>query len=263
MTQLAVGASSLYHELYDAAPGRDRPTLVLLHGVGGNHASWFHQVTAWRDRFRVLVLDARGFGNSVDAEDAGRSRFVEDLAAVLDATDTRRAVLVGQSMGGGTALAYACRHPERVAALVLADTLFGFALPPGVDERMAALTARNAQLTQLQRVLGPTFLAAHAAQATLYTALASFNRYNVRTLTGTAPVNTVADLAATRVPTLFLVGEEDVLFPPAEVRLVHEATPGSQFAVLPASGHSAYFEAPDAFNETVLGWLAGIGVVLS
>ena len=257
MTSLRRGDSSLYYELHDEAPEVPRDTLVLLHGVGGNHASWFEQVTAWRARYRLLVVDARGFGNSTDVEDLGRDGFVDDLAAVLDAAGVRRAVLVGQSMGGGTAVAYTCTHPERVAALVLADTLFGIALPPGVDARMAALTERNAALTQLQRVLGPTTLATAPARATLYTALASFNRYNVRTLTGTQSLHAPADIAATGVPTLFVVGAEDVLFPPAEVRVVHEAIDNSSFVELTASGHSAYFETPDPFNAAVLDWLDG------
>ena len=125
---------------------------------------------------------------------------------------------------------------------------------------MAALTARNASLTQLQRVLGPTSREAQPVRATLYTALASFNRYDVRTLTGTQALHTPAELAATKVPILFVVGEEDVLFPPAEVRIVHEALDGSRFVELPASGHSAYFETPPAFNRAVLGWLGGIDV---
>ncbi|HEV7577930.1 MAG TPA: alpha/beta hydrolase [Caldimonas sp.] len=262
MSTLQVGASTLYYELYDDTPAPGRPTLVLLHGVGGNHASWFYQVTAWRTGHRLLVVDARGFGNSSDTENAGRDRFIDDLAAVLDAVEVDRAVLVAQSMGGGTAAGYTCRHPQRVAALVLADTLVGLSLPAPLSERMAVLTERNASLTQVQRVLGPTFVAAHPALATLYTALASFNRYNVRTLPGVGEKHTLADLAATKVPLLFVVGEEDVLFPPAEVKAAQLATPGSSFVELPQAGHSAYFETPVAFNDTVLGWIASAGVAL-
>ncbi|WPB57452.1 alpha/beta hydrolase [Xylophilus sp. GOD-11R] len=262
MTLLQAGASQLYYELHDAQPGAERPTLVLMHGVGGNHGSWFHQVTAWRERYRLLAIDARGFGNSIDAERLGRDRFVDDLHAVLDAAQVGRAIFIGQSMGGGTALSYTLRHPERVAALVLADTMFGIALSGEQRDRMAALTARNAGLTQIQRVLGPTCVAAQPAMATLYTTLASFNRANVRTLVGTQALHPPGQLAATGVPVLFLVGDEDVLFPPAEVQEVQRQVPGSDFVCLPASGHSAYFETPDAFNAAVLGWLAGRGIAL-
>ena len=259
MPYVQAGRSALYYEVHGQAAADGAPTLVLLHGVGGNHASWFHQVDAWRARHRILVPDARGFGNSTDEEGAGRDRFADDLEAVLQDSGTDgRIVLIGQSMGGGTALTYACRHPRRVAALVLADTLFGLALPAGVRERMQALTRRNAQLSQVQRVLGPTCVRERPAMAALYTALASFNRVNVRTLAGAQPLHEPAELAATGVPVLFVVGEEDVLFPPDEVAAVQACVPGSSLARLPACGHSAYFESPDAFNGAVMGWLAGL-----
>ena len=261
MSALQVAGSSLYYELYDAVGRPAAPTLVLLHGIGGNHASWYHQVAAWRGSHRVLVVDARGFGNSTDAEDAGRARFVDDLDAVLGAAGVDKAVLIAQSMSGATAVSFTCRWPERVAALVLADTLLGLTLDAEQNARMAALNEHNGRLTQIQRVLGPTFANANAAHAVLYTAIASFNRYNVRTLGGDGPRHAPADLAATKVPVLFIVGSEDVLFPPAEVKAVQQQVPGSSYVELPASGHSAYFETPDAFNREVLQWLARRGVI--
>jgi pimeloyl-ACP methyl ester carboxylesterase len=256
MPTLQRGDSTLYYELTgDAAPAGDSLTLVLLHGVGGNHASWFYQVTAWRARYRLLVIDARGFGNSVDADKHGRDAFVDDLAAVLDATSCGRVVLIGQSMGAGTAISYACANPARVAGLVIADSLFGIALPPGMRERMAALTERNASLSQVERVLGPTTVATRPDMATLYTALASFNAVNVRTLTGTQALHAPDEIAATGAPVLFVVGGEDVLFPPEEMREIHRHVTGSSFALLEGVGHSAYFEAPDAFNASVENWL--------
>lgn len=249
--------STLYYELYDDAPSAaDAPTLVLLHGVGGNHASWFYQIAAWRASRRVLVIDARGFGNSSDAEGLGRSGFVDDLAAVLDAASCRRAVFIGQSMGAGTAISYGCAHPERVAGLVIADSLFGIALPAGVHERMETLTARNASLSQIARVLGASTVANRPDTATLYTALASFNAVNVRTLKGVQTLHTPDAIASIGAPVLFVVGEEDALFPPDEVREVQRNVAGSSFALLEGVGHSAYFEGPQAFNACIEDWLA-------
>ena len=90
------GASRLYYEKHG-----DGPPIVLLHGVGGNHASWFHQVVGWREKATVITVDARGFGNSTDAEQWGRSAFVDDLAHLLDALALERVAIVAQSMGGG------------------------------------------------------------------------------------------------------------------------------------------------------------------
>ncbi|MBL7250106.1 alpha/beta fold hydrolase [Alloalcanivorax sp. C16-2] len=249
----------LYYEYHDEAPSRD--TLVFLHGVGGNHASWFHQVAHWRSRYRLLIADARGFGRSTDPGRLGRDRFVEDLETILDHAGVERAVLVAQSMGGGTAVTFTCRYPERVRGLVLVDTLFGFELPAAQAQRMQALSDRNAQRSQIERVLGRTFIEKHPDQVALYSAIASFNITNVRTLSGHQQQHSPAALAATGVPILLVAGDEDVLFPAREIALLHEQIAGSGFHCFSGVGHSPYFEAPDRFNRLLDDWWRNEGVL--
>jgi alpha-beta hydrolase superfamily lysophospholipase len=77
------------------------PALVFLHGIGGNHAIWFHQVPVFATHFTVVTMSQRGFAPSsgrLDRYDVGL--LVDDLLAVLDACDVRRISIVGQSMGG-------------------------------------------------------------------------------------------------------------------------------------------------------------------
>ncbi|HLI49286.1 MAG TPA: alpha/beta hydrolase, partial [Chthonomonas sp.] len=100
--------------------------LVFAHGVGGNHASWYQQIAFFSRWYRVIAIDQRGFGNSHDTPDGpGAAAFVDDLAALLDHLGIERAILVAQSMGGGTCLGFALRYPERTLALVMADTSGG------------------------------------------------------------------------------------------------------------------------------------------
>jgi pimeloyl-ACP methyl ester carboxylesterase len=250
MPYIVSGASRLYYEQH----GEGDP-VVLLHGVGGNHASWFHQVVAWRTKAKVITVDARGFGNSEDIEQWGRAAFADDLHALLEALGLERVSIVAQSMGGGAATSFLVRHPERVRSLVLADTLVGLALPDDIAARMAEVARNTEFLTQLERVLGPTFTEAQPAEAYLYTALASFNATNVRTLQGDQPRASAAQLSATGVPILFVAGSEDVLFPPAEIHAFQQTLAGSAFLEIPWAGHSAYFEAPATFNQQVYDWL--------
>jgi pimeloyl-ACP methyl ester carboxylesterase len=252
MPYVDFGASRLYHEIHGDGDG---PPVVLLHGVGGNHASWYQQFAGWHTRFRMIATDARGFGNSTDAEGRGRDGFVDDLRAVLDHLQLDRVRIVSQSMGGGTAMAFACRYPERVEAVVFADTMVGFELPAAIQPKMEDLGRRNMDLTQLQRVLGPTFAAREPAMSKLYLALASFNRYNIRNLPGVQQRYSTATLSQTGVPSLFVAGNEDVLFPPEAIRAVQSQVKGSRYVELEPAGHSAYFEQPEAFNRIVGDWL--------
>ena len=100
----------------------DRPgrPLVFLHGGGLDHRMWEAQATRFARTQRVLVVDARGHGESSTATAA--YRHCDDVAAVLRALDLERAVLVGLSMGGGVAVDTALEHPGLVAGLVVSGT---------------------------------------------------------------------------------------------------------------------------------------------
>lgn len=248
------GQSQIYYEV-----AGDGPTLVLSHGVGGNHASWYLQLSALAARFQIVTWDHRGFGLSSDMEGLGRAGFADDLVAVLDAVGVERAVLVGQSMGGGTCLAVTCTRPDRVSGLVMADSLAQAVLPPEIADRFAGNAAATADLSQIERVLGATIRRENPAAATLYSQIAGFNATTLRTLKGEMPFYSAEALAACGVPSLFIVGEEDVLFPPWAVRAFHAGVPTSRYVELTRTGHSAFYERPDAFNAVLEAWLSDTG----
>lgn len=248
------GNSRIYYD----CTGRG-PALVFSHGVGGNHASWYPQIAAMSDRYRVITWDHRGFGNSSDAEGMGRSGFIDDLKAVLDAEDIDRCILIGQSMGGGTSLGFACTYPDRIAGLIMADSLAQAELPAEIVEPMAENSRTTADLTQLERVLGVTFRRENRAAAILYSQIASFNTTSLKTLTGHMPTFNAETLTRTGIPTLFMVGEEDILFPPWAVRAYQRCVGKSRYVEFARTGHSACFERPDAFNSAVENWLDQIG----
>lgn len=96
-----------------------RTPLILLHGGAVDHRMWGPQLDAFDDRL-VVAPDARGHGGSSDADTA--YRLADDVVELLDALEIERAVLVGLSMGGGTAVDVALEHPTRVAGLVVSGT---------------------------------------------------------------------------------------------------------------------------------------------
>ncbi len=252
MPFIAAGDSQLYHEVH----GDAGLPVVLLHGVGGNHASWFNQVPVLAQRHRTVVIDQRGFGLSTDAEGLGRTVMHEDLLRHLDHLGIERAVLVAQSMSGGAAVNLTCQHPDRVAALLLADTVQGIALDDRLTRIQEEAMAAGQKLTPLERVFGPTFLAAAPELVFLYRQISGFNRYNARNIAGRFPVHPPERLAATGVPLLFLAGTEERRFPLPLIRGVQAQVAGSRYVEIGKAGHSVYFEQPDAFNDAVLRFIA-------
>ena len=251
MPRLQIGEASLYYEVHGTGPA-----VVFVHGVGGNHAAWFQQVPVFSQSYSVVTYDQRGFGLTTDPEALGRNAFVSDLAALLDHLGLSKVALVGQSMGGGSCVGFAAAYPERVAALVLSDTVQGFEEFPDLAQIMSSARAATDSLSQIERVLSAGTRATQPALCTLYSQIASFNTVDRRSLPGRfGPLIAPEALAAKRVPVLFIVGQEDCVYPPAAVRAVHERMPGSIYVEITAAGHSPYFERPAEFNDSVLSFL--------
>lgn len=243
---MRVGETDMYYESHG-----EGPVVVLGHGVAGNHASWFNQVPVLSRDYRTIVFEHRGFGNTQDTEGFGRSAFVDDFGAFLDALEIERAALIGQSLCGGTFASYACRRPERVSALVIADSMVAMVPPDDLKPAIAANEKRTRAWEQAKRVLGPKIRRERPAHCVLYMQIASFNAITIKTLAGVPVLWTPAQLAETRLPVLFVVGADDPLCPPAIIRKVQQRIPGACYAEIPEAGHSPYFEEPDAFNAAV------------
>ncbi|RVT92946.1 alpha/beta fold hydrolase [Sphingomonas crocodyli] len=253
MAFLQVGASRIRYDAYG-----DGPALILAHGVGGNRVSWFRQVPHFSQRYRVVVFDHRAFGGSEDVEGEGRSRYVGDLLALLDELEIETAILVGQSMGGGTCAAFTCQYPHRVRALVVADSLAGIQVPEPLASALRATSEANRQLSQVERVLGPSIRLKDPESTHLYLQLATFNSVNVHTVRGVMPRWSPAVLAEAGVPTLFVAGQSDILFTSAQIAAVQALVPNSHFIEIEDAGHSAYFEQPARFNAALDAFLDGL-----
>src|SRR3989304_7741761 len=120
MPAVPVNGIDLYHEEH----GKGFP-LVLAHGAGGNHLSWWQQVPAFSRKYRCVTFAHRGWGLSLGGRAAGPAAFVEDLRGLMDHLGIRQAALVAQSMGGLTCLGFTIAHPKRVKALVMGNTFAG------------------------------------------------------------------------------------------------------------------------------------------
>ena len=255
MPSLAANDAELYFEEHGNS---DSPALVLAHGMGGNHAIWFKQLPVLADRFRVITFDHRGFGNSTDPQGEGRSAYVEDLRAILDHLEIERAILIGQSMGGGTCIAFSCTYPARVIALVVADSLHGLVEPSEVRALMDAARTATKDMSQIERVLGTRVQREDPSAAVLYRQINSFNAVNRHNLKGTMPRFEPAQLAGGGFPVLFIAGVEDVLFPIEAIRLMQQQVAGSNLVEIADTGHSAFYENPEEFNAAVLAVLEGL-----
>jgi pimeloyl-ACP methyl ester carboxylesterase len=105
----------------DDGGGTEGLPVVLLHSFGGDSGQWASQLSHLRHQRRALAIDLRGHGKSASPRDLDYAvaSFAKDVDAVVNALGLKRVVLVGHSLGGAVAIAYAGAHPNRVAGLVL------------------------------------------------------------------------------------------------------------------------------------------------
>lgn len=241
------------------------PPLVLLHPFPTNHKFWAPLLPALAQRYRVLAPDLRGAGESSAGDGpATMQKHATDLARLLDAAGVLKAVLAGVSIGGYVLFEFWRRHPERVAALVFADTRATADTPEGRAARLKSVPE-----VQLH---GPaTFVAGMAPKLLGETtrknrpdvaraALALMNESSVAGIValqqGMAErPDSVPTLATIRVPTLVLVGEEDTLTPPSDAEQIHAGISGSRLVKVPAAGHFSPFEQPESVGKELRSFL--------
>ena len=244
---------SIHYETHGPA---EAPPILLSHGYGATRRMWDGQVAAVADRYRLVLWDMRGHGESGDPCDAAlysQALTVGDMAAVLDACDIERAVIAGLSLGGVMSLAFHLAHPERVRALMLFDTGPGFRNPEARRQwnERAEARARDLETKGLAVTGGgaETRLGHHRSAK----GLAGAARGMLAQFDGSL----IDALPTIAVPTLVLVGAADRHFLAAADYMAAKI-PGAQKIVIPDAGHAANLDQPAAFNRAVEDFLSSL-----
>jgi 3-oxoadipate enol-lactonase len=249
---------------YDEA-GRGAP-VVLLHSFPFDRSMWREQVRALSETCRVVVPDLRGQGETPLGETEGAATMEEmaaDVAALLDELNVGRAVVGGLSMGGYVALAFYRAFPERVVALVLADTR------AGADTEDARRTREETARRALAEGMGPIvdtmipkLLSVEGRRRPETVArvremmLAASPKGAAAALRGMALRRDQTDLLeGVEVPTLIVVGCEDAVTPPAEAEAMLGKIKGSRLCVIEGAGHLSNVERPEEFNRALVEFL--------
>lgn len=242
--------------------GQGRP-LVFLHGFPFSRAVWQPQVDAFRSTHRVIAPDLMGFGDSEPQPGPiTMARQAAEVHALLQHLGTGPVFLIGHSMGGYVALAFAQQFPGMLHGLVLVSTQSG---PDSAEAATGRRTTAAKVLAEGAHVvidaMAPKLCAASqpdAGRAAQVRALMATARPEgmIGALLGMAErPDATPLLAQIAVPTLILTGAEDALIATAESAKLARAIPGAQLQVIAQAGHLVAFEQPAEFNRLLGDWL--------
>lgn len=247
----------------------DGPWLTLLHSVGlSTRQGWRHQIAPLTRHFKVLSFDFRGLGESSPGDEAlGVETFAADLKSLLEELGVRRTILMGVSLGGFVAQAFALRRPERVAALVLVSTAAkidaGHAARRDERNRQIRQSGMSAAADhQLISHFPADFVAAQPAVMDWYRGhyLANDPERYIAIMEDLGGFDSRAKLAAIGCPTLIVAGGDDHSSvagrePLASARELQRLIPGAALEVIAGAFHYPQIDHAEAFNAAVLRFL--------
>jgi pimeloyl-ACP methyl ester carboxylesterase len=269
MNPLTVNDALLHYD--DLGPSDGIPVL-LIHGHPFNRTLWAPQAEALRAAgHRVITPDLRGYGeSSVTPGKVLLSAFAEDLAGLLDQLGVVRAVVGGVSMGGQIAMEFYRLHPDRVRALVLSDTSTpaetedGKAFRERLADRLLAEGMDGYAGEVIDKMLAPYNVSALPAVAAHVLGMmrATDPRGAAAALRGRAERpdyrDTLLAVAAEGVPTLVVVGADDVYTPVSAAEAIGRLVPHARVRVVEDAGHLPSVEQPELFNAALLDFLNSV-----
>ena len=263
MPYLKVNGANLHYEDQGSGP----ETIVFSHSLLFNCHMFDDQVRAFKNQYRCITFDFRGQGRSeVTLNGYDMESLAKDAASVIEQLDCAPCHFLGFSMGGFVALRLAIQKPELLRSIILVDTsadpeqrgdLFKFRLlnivarwigPWAVSRQvMPILFSKNflndPQKKEIRETWRKYFVENHRIGVT-------------RAVTGVITRPGVRDLLPNiSLPTLIMVGEEDIATVPEKSKQMHESIPGSQFVTIPKAGHMTPVEKPEAVNSAIRNFL--------
>ena len=241
------------------------PAIVFAHGLGGNHLSWFQQVAHFAPRWTCVTFAHRGFFPSsplVGGPDP--MEYGADVAALVAHLGLGDVRVVGQSMGGWSAVEYAMTRPPELRAIVMAATTGSISTAKlreperGQLEGWAEAGAAQAKMCQAAGVhvaAGMRMAAEQPAMHLLYRHIddqnAAMDKEGLRGRLMASRTRAPEELGQAGIPVLLIAGDEDIVMPPMSAEAIAAVVPGARAARIPQAGHSGYFERPAVFNRLV------------
>lgn len=254
MTHITSGDAEIAYESLGSGP-----PVILLHPFPAHHELWLPAARTLLSRYRVILPDLRGHGDSgVGEGPASMEKHAADVARILDHAEVGRAVFVGVSIGGYVLFEFWRRYRDRVAALALCNTKAQADTPEAKAARLQAAADVMERGTEpffesmVPKLMGKT--TRNTRPDLVEDALRMMRKMSPEDVAqvqrGMAErPDSVPTLKTINVLTLLVTGDEDILTGPPEAELMHQNVPGSLLKIVPHAGHYSPWEQPEQVGK--------------
>lgn len=266
MPKIQLNDASIHYEIH----GDGHETILFSHGFLWSGRMFDKQVAALKDRYRCITYDHRGQGQSAVVK-AGYDidNLTSDAVALIEALNCAPCHFAGLSMGGFVGLRLAARRPELLKSLIILES----SAEPEPEEnvgryRLLGMVGRLFGLGPVAGQVMPIMFGQkflndpdrEEERALWRKRLVDNDRVGVfRSLQGViSRAGVVDELANIPLPTLIVVGDQDVATVPAKAEKMHAAIPNSKLVVIPGAGHTSTVEEPDAVNLAIESFLGNL-----
>lgn len=230
--------------------------VVFLHPASGSALIWLYQQPVFSGAgYRVIAYSRRNYYNSDSAPDENPGTGSEDLHNFIEFLGLKRFHAVSSAAGGSVAADYALSHPERLLSLTVSSNNLAAA-----EGSIAAAAARIKlpewdALPRWFRELGPSYRAANPGGVAQWIELNHKSELGRGARQKLYNIVTPEKLQTLKIPTLLMTGAADMFTPPAITRMIARHVPDNEVVIAAECGHSIYWERPNFFNRTVLGFI--------
>lgn len=257
----------LHATVREARNGKPIHTIVLSHALGQDSSMWDLVANELAGTCRIICPDTRGHGRSqCPSEPLTMTELAADAARLIDElADGEPVIWVGLSMGGMIGQELAIRHPEKVKALVLANTTSGYSAAgrEAIGQRIATVEAHGLGAIStgtMARFFSEAFRQSQAATVSRHQRLLEATDPEGYTACAAAlcDVDYTNKLQQIRVPTLVIAGSLDEGTPPEMAHALARGISGAQLVTLQDCAHLSAVQQPQAFAEVVGEFVAGV-----
>jgi pimeloyl-ACP methyl ester carboxylesterase len=242
----------------------DGANVVILHGLFGMGRNWAGIAASLADHHRVLSVDLRNHGDSPWVEAMDYPLMAADVARLIETECDGQAAVIGHSMGGKTAMALACEHPERVSRLVVVDIAptpydHDFMAPITAMQQldMFDLTRRSQAQTRLATAMGDMAMGDFLSRNLMRTDGAPGFQWQINIAAITSNLGTLQDFPAYTddqafpAPTLFISGVDSDYVQPQHQGEIDRLFPQAEMCVIADAGHWVHAEQPEQVSAVL------------